>query len=854
MTQVTIFTVLFKSDEFIDYFIQGIENLEQFSIHELIISFYKDFNSTESFDKILYFTKNRKNIKLLLKTANDNNGLYADWNAMLNLAETDLVMNLNPDDLLHPKFLMEYLNIFENDPSIDLLFCPVKVSETKNQTNFDLPLPTFYHGQKVFLRKKDIYPDINFNYEYKINVLKDVFNDNIETKSKWLSISEPDVFDFFMNETNDILNIEKYRDFNFVGSCPMWKKSLFIKYGGFDENTYGISADWELWLRFLSKGAKFKKIETPLVIYYKNPNSLGHCKRCSNSLQKIMKQYHPIFSILPKNNIAVIYSKLDQHVSNLGLFFDNELIKCSHEVNSMLNVAQKINKDIVFVHPENKNYPTIHKNQHARFLMVEKSFLRIDRNIIQDNSLMVLLLNYFMNATQSAIQYLLCLFFENREQFIFKETEIYWRDLNYLFFKGVINNNEPVQGKLFNWMTDKILYDGKFKNGLPYGQAKDNSLWLNGFPFGDQLALLGKFYQMNLNNEHDYWIFKNFKGMDYSIIHFSNRYRFNPIIYSQIEIENCCDSIEKIQKGNHVLYYLDKEWQTPVITEKNVFDIIFQQESIPFNYFAFPWARLIDQMVFKKSRLLSILENLIIEPSTTVCQHIFFRELLPIYQRIGITCVFVSHRIQSDDFLEKKYGIKIHPFWIYPVFASLDQLNLENPKNKKYICSFKGNYNTSYLTPVRNQMSSLSKFKDCYIELNKKWYFYDDVYNNQLYNKNVEIIDENQDKIVYLDLLKNSVFSLCPSGTGPNSIRFWESLSYYCIPILLSNHLILPKIQENWEDCCVFWNENESDFDNLYNHLKTIPEDIIIKKAIMGRKIYEKYIKENNFIKIIITK
>ena len=48
----------------------------------------------------------------------------------------------------------------------------------------------------------------------------------------------------------------------------------------------------------------------------------------------------------------------------------------------------------------------------------------------------------------------------------------------------------------------------------------------------------------------------------------------------------------------------------------------------------------------------------------------------------------------------------------------------------------------------------------------------------------------------------DSRYSLCPSGSGPNSIRFWESLAYGSIPILLADTLELPK-HELWEKAII---------------------------------------------------
>jgi hypothetical protein len=48
------------------------------------------------------------------------------------------------------------------------------------------------------------------------------------------------------------------------------------------------------------------------------------------------------------------------------------------------------------------------------------------------------------------------------------------------------------------------------------------------------------------------------------------------------------------------LYYYDNDWQKPVITEYQVFKLFNQQENILTDYFAFPWATMIDNYNAKK--------------------------------------------------------------------------------------------------------------------------------------------------------------------------------------------------------------------------------------------------------------
>jgi len=58
------------------------------------------------------------------------------------------------------------------------------------------------------------------------------------------------------------------------GPMPMWRKDMNDKYGLFNENLK-FAGDWEMWLRAVSQGARFKKIEQVLGLYYYNPEGLS---------------------------------------------------------------------------------------------------------------------------------------------------------------------------------------------------------------------------------------------------------------------------------------------------------------------------------------------------------------------------------------------------------------------------------------------------------------------------------------------------------------------------------------------------------------------------------------------------
>ena len=94
----------------------------------------------------------------------------------------------------------------------------------------------------------------------------------------------------------------------------------------------------------------------------------------------------------------------------------------------------------------------------------------------------------------------------------------------------------------------------------------------------------------------------------------------------------------------------------------------------------------------------------------------------------------------------------------------------------------------------------------------------------------------------YNRLLLESCFSLCPSGSGPNSIRLWESLACGSIPVLLADTLDLP-YGIDWKNAIIFY--QEKDIHNIDTFLRSITDNEIRKRRENCINIYNKL--KNNF-------
>ena len=75
-----------------------------------------------------------------------------------------------------------------------------------------------------------------------------------------------------------------------------------------------------------------------------------------------------------------------------------------------------------------------------------------------------------------------------------------------------------------------------------------------------------------------------------------------------------------------------------------------------------------------------------------------------------------------------------------------------------------------------------------------KWHFEDVVYRHQVQHELPESsIGTDETVASYNHLLSESVFSLCPAGAGPNTLRLWESLAVGSVPVLLGPQPRLPE-------------------------------------------------------------
>lgn len=286
-------------------------------------------------------------------------------------------------------------------------------------------------------------------------------------------------------------------------------------------------------------------------------------------------------------------------------------------------------------------------------------------------------------------------------------------------------------------------------------------------------------------------------------------------------------------------------WQYPVITEKVFYK---QNKKSPF-YFGFPWATIIDKR-YNQQVIFQLLQPYI-QPGIkyyTCCQHIHFRSLISLMKALNIHLVYCPHKVLHEDIL---LDIRIRSCPLYAanieddmknhIFKNVNYLTLA----RKYLYSFQGAYNPRcYLSDIRKKIFEINHPENCFIKDIGGWHYEQVVYSNKQ-NKDGEL-NENEESNKrtesYNQLLIDSRFSLCPSGSGPNSIRLWESLAVGSIPVLLADTLDLPK-HELWENAII--RIPESKIKELPSILSTVTlekENIMRENCL---KIYDHF--KNNY-------
>ena len=253
-------------------------------------------------------------------------------------------------------------------------------------------------------------------------------------------------------------------------------------------------------------------------------------------------------------------------------------------------------------------------------------------------------------------------------------------------------------------------------------------------------------------------------------------------------------------------------------------------------YLGFPWATLIDLKMFATHRLETIarLDAALTDLATqvagydrvlTVCQHINMRSYADLFARAGVTDLYWAHAVRHQTHLPEAPQIRLHPFPLYPVQTAARDPHADNP----LLFSFVGaKAHPKYLSQVRSHIVELLSDDPhgCVIETTG-WHYARIVYDRQIMDraKPDAVLTDEAAAERFRAVLARSTFALCPSGTGPNSIRLWEAATSGVIPVVLADTYRPPAEATLWRAATTTCEETSSAIAALPDRLAAIAAD-----------------------------
>lgn len=201
----------------------------------------------------------------------------------------------------------------------------------------------------------------------------------------------------------------------------------------------------------------------------------------------------------------------------------------------------------------------------------------------------------------------------------------------------------------------------------------------------------------------------------------------------------------------------------PVKTEFTIFNQLIKNEiNTNYTYIAFPIADSINKngIIYTQK----IIDDICINEKKPffVCQHILVNKL-----NFHNNLVFTPHATKQDNYMPiPHYSCNFDVSYVKPW------------QERKYNFSFMGDFNSHQARKFLKEVFS-NKEKAAIIDTNT-WHFYTD--------EKIQKINKTN----YIELLGDTKFSLCPRGTGPSTIRIWESMAMNSHPIILSDSLKMP--------------------------------------------------------------
>ena len=229
----------------------------------------------------------------------------------------------------------------------------------------------------------------------------------------------------------------------------------------------------------------------------------------------------------------------------------------------------------------------------------------------------------------------------------------------------------------------------------------------------------------------------------------------------------------------------------------------------------------------------------------TVCQHVYWQDMLPAWKRLGVTDAWLAH-CTEDLAREGVAGMQLHPWSLYAV-------NLEDPERRTglepgkdpaarpLLASFIGAHMPHYLSDIRLRLRDFAGTPGFVVRVNDKWHFEGVVYDCQMRGTPLAsgyCVDGSVEN--YNRVLTDARFALCPVGAGPNTLRLWEALAVGSVPVLLGGAPALPQggtlAPINWEE--IVLRVPDDALPGLPDRLRRMPLEEVRRRQRLGMEAY----------------
>jgi hypothetical protein len=291
-----------------------------------------------------------------------------------------------------------------------------------------------------------------------------------------------------------------------------------------------------------------------------------------------------------------------------------------------------------------------------------------------------------------------------------------------------------------------------------------------------------------------------------------------------------------MKKIRSILAY-DADWHYPNITEQHAFCQVDKllPEVPGVLYFGFPWATLIERLNAKQSsanhlnEVLNDARPLLNKKKlvVTVCQHSDMLKHQNIFIECGITHVFWTHAVKGQNCFPENNKLQILPFPEFPVQTT--DCALPPDTTRKFLYSFVEPKSNGWVTNNTTEMvlNTLIERQDGLVIPRSRWDF-DNVLQADSIRGEGNTAQDLMDSAAPVEVgkfLRESVFSICPPGSGSNSTRLWESIGCGSIPVVLSDNYLSPGSKAFWDLATVSCPERLEDILALPDRLAAMARD-----------------------------